>query len=278
MKATYDHFSFAASKAMTWRYSTSFSWAVSLLDKKIRADIYNIYGFVRLADEIVDSFHGFDKERLLNQFEATYDKARTDGISINPIINSFILTTNKYDIPDHLVKTFLQSMRSDLFKNTYQSQDEFNEYVYGSADVVGLMCLKIFVNGDQKLYENLKPAAMRLGSGFQKVNFLRDLKQDVTDLNRSYFPNVDFDQLDSQSVRHIVEDIEADFNHALKNGILKLPKNARLGVYIAYNYYTALLKKIKWSPVTRLKESRIRISNFHKFILSIQGYIKYKLS
>ena len=196
MKELFDEVSSNCSKLVTKKYSTSFSLAVKMLSPKIRTAIYNIYGFVRFADEIVDSFHQYDKEKLINKFEADYYDALEDGISLNPILNAFQQTVFQYHISDNLVQSFLKSMKADLYKTAYKTKEEYDSYIYGSADVVGLMCLKVFVNGDSEKYEELKKPAMRLGSAFQKVNFLRDLKDDIEGLHRSYFPNVDFKTLE----------------------------------------------------------------------------------
>ena len=214
MKKLFDQVSENCSKIVTESYSTSFTLATKMLDRSIRQDIYNIYGFVRFADEIVDSFHDFNKEELLNLFELDLKKSINDKISLNPILNSFQKTLNKYDIDYELVNSFLKSMKSDLNKKQYLSSEEFDEYVYGSADVVGLMCLKVFVKGNQKQYDNLKPYAMSLGSAFQKVNFLRDLKADHDGLNRSYFPNLNIDKFDEKSKTIILNEINKDFSHA----------------------------------------------------------------
>lgn len=278
MKQLFDEVSYACSKLVTQKYSTSFSLATKMLSPKIRADIYNIYGFVRFADEIVDSFHDFDKEYLLQKFEESYYEAVKGGISLNPILNSFAHTVNKYNISDDLVQAFLKSMKADLHKTVYQTQEEYNEYIYGSADVVGLMCLKVFVNGNQEKYEELKDAAMRLGSAFQKVNFLRDLKDDFEVLNRSYFPNVNLKELDAVSKEVIIKEIEADFEYAFQNGILKLPTEAKFGVFMAYRYYKKLLKKLKNTPSSKIINARIRISNPMKINLLARSYVKYKLN
>jgi phytoene/squalene synthetase len=248
-----------------------------MLSTSIRTDIYNIYGFVRFADEIVDSFHEYDKAQLLVNFEKDYYLSKELGISLNPILNSFQQTVSKYKIPDDMVQAFLKSMKADLFKTEYQTKAEYDEYIYGSADVVGLMCLKVFVNGNNEMYEELKDAAMRLGSAFQKVNFLRDLKDDFELLNRSYFPNVDLGQLNSVSKQLIIDEIEADFEYAYKNGILKLPVEAKFGVYMAYRYYTRLLVKLKAVPSEKIMDTRIRISNPMKINLLARSYVKYKL-
>jgi phytoene/squalene synthetase len=277
MKELFDQVSYDCSKLVTKRYSTSFSLAVKMLSTSIRADIYNIYGFVRFADEIVDTFHDYDKVQLISNFEKDYYLSKELGISLNPILNSFQKTVSKYKIPDDMVQAFLKSMKADLFKTEYQTKAEYDEYIYGSADVVGLMCLKVFVNGNDEMYEELKDAAMRLGSAFQKVNFLRDLKDDFELLNRSYFPNVDLGQLNAVSKQLIIDEIEADFEFAYKNGILKLPVEAKFGVYMAYRYYTRLLVKLKAVPSEKIMDTRIRISNPMKINLLARSYVKYKL-
>ncbi|WP_271406239.1 phytoene/squalene synthase family protein [Tenacibaculum soleae] len=277
-KQLFDEVSYASSKLVTKSYSTSFSLATRMLAPSIRGAIYNIYGFVRFADEIVDSFHEFDKETLLLAFENDYYSAKKSGISLNPIVNSFIHTVNKYNIPNSMVEAFLKSMKVDLYKTEYQTEDEYRDYIYGSADVVGLMCLKVFVNGNQQKYDELKDAAQRLGSAFQKVNFLRDLKDDFEELNRSYFPNVNFGDFNQQSKEEIIKDIEADFEYAFKNGILKLPVEAKFGVYMAYRYYNRLLKKLKAVHHTEIMETRVRISNSMKLNLLARSYVKYKLN
>ncbi|RBW56428.1 phytoene/squalene synthase family protein [Tenacibaculum sp. E3R01] len=278
MKQLFDQVSYNCSKLVTKKYSTSFSLATRMLAPEIRAAVYNIYGFVRFADEIVDTFHEYDKEALMYQFEKNYYLGKHQGISLNPILNSFIQTVNKYHIEDELIQAFLKSMKADLFKTEYTTQEEYNEYIYGSADVVGLMCLRVFVKGDNKKYEELKKAAMRLGSAFQKVNFLRDLKDDIELLNRSYFPNIDLKQLDKDSKEQIIKEIEDDFEYAYKNGVLKLPVEAKFGVYIAYRYYRKLLKKLKSVPSSQIMDTRIRISNSLKISLLMRGYARYKLN
>ena len=277
MKQLFDEVSYSCSKLVTQKYSTSFSLATKMLAPKIRGAIYNIYGFVRFADEIVDSFHDYNKEDLLARFENEYYAAKKEGISLNPILNSFVYTVNTYGISDDMVQAFLKSMKADLFKTEYKTQEEYDAYIYGSADVVGLMCLKVFVNGNDQKYDELKAAAMRLGSAFQKVNFLRDLKDDFELLNRSYFPNVDLKKLDEASKDAIIKDIEADFDYALTNGILKLPVDAKFGVYMAYRYYKKLLNKLKATPSSKIMDTRIRISNPMKINLLARSYVKYKL-
>jgi len=278
MKELFDQVSFDTSKLVTKKYSTSFSLAVKMLSPTIRSAIYNIYGFVRFADEIVDTFHDYKKEELLDDFEKEYYKALENGISLNPILNSFQATVKRYNITDDLVKSFLKSMRADLSKTAYETQEEYNEYIYGSADVVGLMCLKVFVDGDDEKYNELKNAAMRLGSAFQKVNFLRDLKDDFELLNRSYFPNVDLTSLDTESKYLIIKEIEDDFDFAFNHGILKLPVEAKFGVYMAYRYYRRLLKKLNSVPSSEIIETRVRISDPMKINLLARSYVKYKLN
>lgn len=278
MKDLFDDVSDGCSKLVTQKYSTSFSLAVNMLSPKIRADIYNIYGFVRFADEIVDTFHDYNKADLMAHFEKDYYAAKSQGISLNPILNSFQKTVSRYDIPDEMVQAFLKSMKADLHKTEYTTKEEYDEYIYGSADVVGLMCLKVFVNGDDKMYEDLKDAAMRLGSAFQKVNFLRDLKDNYEVLNRSYFPNIDLGKLDAASKDLIIDEIEADFEYAFSNGILNLPTEAKFGVYMAYRYYRRLLKKLHKIPSEKIMDSRIRISDPMKINLLARSYVKYKLN
>ncbi len=277
MKQLFDDVSINCSKLVTKSYSTSFSMAVQMLAPSIRNPIYCIYGFVRFADEIVDSFHDYDKNELIEKFERDYYLAYEDGISLNPILNSFQAVVRKYNITDDLVQAFLKSMKLDLHKSEY-TDEEYKEYIYGSADVVGLMCLKVFVNGDEEKYNELKQAAMRLGSAFQKVNFLRDLKDDYELLSRSYFPNVDLTSLDSESKAQIINDIENDFEYAMKNGIMRLPVEAKFGVYTAFRYYRRLLKKLNKVPSSKIIETRVRISNPMKINLLARSYVKYKLN
>jgi phytoene/squalene synthetase len=277
MKAIFDEVSKQCSKAVTKSYSTSFSLATKMLASTIRQDIYNIYGFVRLADEIVDSFHDYDKETLLNDFEFDLERALRDKISLNPILNAFQETYHKYGIEKHLVNSFMESMRMDLHKNKYLTQEEYKAYIYGSAEVVGLMCLQVFVIGNKEKYENLKDAAMSLGSAFQKVNFLRDLKADHENLSRTYFPNTDLNCLDEASKQLIIDDIEHDFSKSLK-GIRELPIEAKFGVFMAYRYYHQLLKKLKKTPALEIKSARIRVPNYKKIELLTRSYVKYKLN
>ena len=277
MKSLFDTVSYDCSKLVTKSYSTSFSLATKMLSKSIRNDIYNIYGFVRFADEIVDSFHDYNKEELFNYFVIDFERSLNDKISLNPIINSFQRTYHKYNIDKHLVDSFLKSMRMDLHKKEYLTREEYQEYIYGSADVVGLMCLKIFVNGDNEKYEELKQMAMSLGSAFQKVNFLRDLKADHDNLSRTYFPNTDLGNLDEVSKQHIIDDIEKDFEEGLK-GIKKLPIEAKFGVFMAYRYYKQLLNKLKKTPALEIKNTRIRVPNYRKFYILTRSYVKYQLN
>ncbi|CAM4419571.1 phytoene/squalene synthase family protein [Zobellia roscoffensis] len=277
MKALFDKVSYQCSKIVTESYSTSFTLATKMLSPSIRADIYNIYGFVRFADEIVDTFDQYNKEKLFNQFEASLKDALEQRISLNPILNSFQHTYHSYEIPYELVAAFMKSMRMDLYKTIYKTDEEYKEYIYGSADVVGLMCLKVFVKGDIEKYNHLKKTAMALGSAFQKVNFLRDLKSDFEDLNRSYFPNTDLAMLDEASKTRIVNEIKADFQLAY-SGILQLPNEAKFGVYTAYKYYYQLLKKLQRTPSLEIRKVRIRVPNYEKFGVLAKSYVNYKLN
>ena len=277
MKALFDQTSEKVTQLVTKKYSTSFSLAVKLLAPKIRQHIYNIYGFVRLADEIVDSFQGYEQSVLLQQFEEDYYKSVRDGISLNPVLNAFQYTVKSYNIDAELVESFLGSMKRDLVQTQYENYDDYKEYIYGSADVVGLMCLKVFVSGDQQRYQDLKPYAERLGSAFQKVNFLRDIKADSEQLNRSYFPHITGTQLDYQTKQEIIADIDRDFEIALK-GIKKLPIEAKFGVYTAYVYYKKLLHKLKQTPYHKIMNTRIRVSNPVKIGLLAQSFATIKLN
>jgi phytoene synthase len=277
MKELFDTVSFACSVKVTKAYSTSFSSAVKMLAPSIRQDIYNIYGFVRFADEIVDSFHNYNKEVLFEKFEIELKEAIENKISLNPILNSFQHTVNKHNIKIELIDAFMKSMKLDLVKQEYKTTEEYHEYIYGSADVVGLMCLMVFVNGDEKKYEELKASAMKLGSAFQKVNFLRDLKADFEGLNRTYFPNTDLNKLTEASKKEIIEDIEADFKMAYE-GILRLPIEAKFGVYTAYRYYKRLLTRLKTTPSTEIKNARIRVPDYQKVELLARCYVKYRLN
>jgi phytoene/squalene synthetase len=276
MKQLFDDVSFKCSKLVTKSYSTSFSLAVKMLAPSIREDIYNIYGFVRFADEIVDSFHGYQKEQLIQDFETDYYKALESDISLNPILNAFQITVKKNNISDDLVQAFLKSMKMDLVKSEYNTKAEYDDYIYGSANVVGLMCLKVFVKGNQEKYDALKDEAMRLGSAFQKVNFLRDLKDDNLVLNRNYFPGVDLRSFDDEAKKAIIAEIDEDFK-AAREGIKKLPLEAKFGVFTAYVYYKKLLNKLERTPSHKIGTSRIRVSNYSKAGLLAQSFVTYKL-
>ena len=277
MKSIFDKVSNDCSKLVIKRYSTSFYFSSSLLSKTIRQDIFNIYGFVRLADEIVDTFHEYPKKELLDDFEKELWRSVDNKISLNPILNSFQYTVNKYSIPKGLINSFLDSMKMDLEKTEYKSVEEYKKYIYGSADVVGLMCLKIFVKGSEESFTELSPFAISLGSAFQKVNFLRDLKDDSNVLNRVYFPNVDMNNFNDKAKKEIILEIEKDFANAVK-GIAKLPKNSKFAVYIAYRYYSKLLKKLKRTSSENIVKKRIRIHNIQKFAVIARSYVKYQLN
>lgn len=258
------------SKLVTKSYSTSFYWSSLFFSKEIQQGIFNIYGFVRFADEIVDTFHDFDKENLLNKYEEEYRNGLQTGISLNPIIYSFIYTCKQYNIDSKHVDAFLKSMRYDLTKKEYSNREEINEYIYGSAEVIGLMCLKIFCHGDQAYYDQLEPNAIRLGAAFQKVNFLRDLKNDTIELDRTYFPEIATQIFNNEIKMRIIEDIENDFKIA-QEGIKKLPKGSKLAVTIAFIYYKALLDKIKKSDAETILTTRIRIPNYYKIGLILKA-------
>jgi len=273
----YNEISFKTSALITKKYSTSFSIAVSFLPNEMRQAIYSIYGFVRFADEIVDSFHSVNQKLVLDTFERDYYEAINNGISLNPILHSFMLTIKKYKIPSQLVESFLKSMKSDLDKQTYNNADELNEYIYGSADVVGLMCLMVFINGNEKHFHELEKPAMKLGSAFQKVNFLRDLKSDIEHLDRKYFPLFEIKSFNEDVKFKLIADIENDFKEA-KKGILLLPGKSKLAVYIAYLYYKKLLQNLKLTPVDLIINKRIRVSNPVKLLLLGRAYIQYQFN
>jgi len=277
MKSLFDSCSYRCSKLVTKAYSTSFSLGIYLLDKSIRNPVYAIYGFVRFADEIVDTFHEFDKATLLKEFRQETYKAIENKISLNPILNSFQETVNRYEIDHDLIETFLKSMEMDLSKRDYSEQG-IKEYILGSAEVVGLMCLKIFTHHEKGLYEKLKAPAMALGSAFQKVNFLRDLQADYEALGRTYFPNVDLNNLTYETKKRIENEILEEFNYAFRDGIKKLPITSRLGVYTAYIYYVQLLKKIMKTSPNEVLKTRIRVANGEKIGLLINCYIKHNLN
>ncbi len=277
MKELFDRISERSSMMVTKSYSTSFSLGIMLLDRTMHTPIYAIYGFVRFADEIVDTFHDYDKKYLLDDFKRqTYD-AIERGISLNPILNSFQQTVNEYNIDHELIETFLNSMEMDIDPAESYSQKLYEKYILGSAEVVGLMCLKVFCSGDQEMYDKLKFEAMKLGSAFQKINFLRDLKADYYHLGRVYFPGVDMGEFDDTIKAQIEKDIEKDF-HTGYEGILKLPKKARFGVYVAYVYYYALFQRIKATPADVILEKRIRISNRNKYGLLVSSYLKHSFN
>ncbi|MFZ9657299.1 MAG: phytoene/squalene synthase family protein [Crocinitomicaceae bacterium] len=276
MKALFDQISQEMSELTTKRYSTSFSLGISFLDKEIQKPIYAIYGFVRFADEIVDTFHGYDKEKLLADFKVQTYEAIAAGISLNPILNSFQWAVNRYQISAELIDTFLDSMEMDLQKQTYD-QGKYETYILGSAEVVGLMCLKVFVEGDQEQYEQLKPYAMKLGAAFQKINFLRDLKADYQELGRTYFPGINLAQFNNAIKKEIEADIALDFQMGYE-GILLLPRKARFGVYMAYKYYFKLFKKIKSTPAEMVLNERIRIPNYRKMRILLTSYVRHNLN
>lgn len=274
MKKLFDELSYDISKYTTQKYSTSFSLGILALKPSIRPAIYAVYGYVRLADEIVDSFHGYDKEKLLKRLKAETYEALEDRISLNPILHSFQETVRKYDIDIKLINQFLHSMEMDLHKIDYNS-DLYKEYIYGSAEVVGLMCLQIFTEGDKQQYDKLKPFAMKLGSAFQKVNFLRDLKDDYQLLGRTYFPSLNMSVFDNIVKTQIEKEIEAEFKEALQ-GIKKLPGSSIFGVYLAYRYYLSLFEKIKRTSSQNILQQRIRIANSQKLLVAFKSYIRYK--
>ncbi len=275
MKILFDEVSLKCSRITTHSYSTSFSLGIRLLKKTLRKHIYTIYAFVRFADEIVDTFHNYDKEKLLNKFERDTYEAIALKISLNPILNSFQHTVNAYGLERSSIGYFLRSMRMDLNKKTH-SRESFNDYVLGSAEIVGLMCLRVFCEGNDTQYETLKPYAMRLGAAFQKVNFLRDIHADHVQLGRSYFPDIAIENFDEQIKAQIESEIYEDFQNALQ-GIKMLPPGCKLGVYLAYIYYLALFKKIIHTPHHRILRERTRIPNIKKCILLIVSYLKFRL-
>lgn len=276
MKELFDTLSFELSEATTKKYSTSFSLGIRFLAKDLHAPIYGIYGFVRFADEIVDSFHGYDKAALLEDFKLQTYKAIHAGISLNPILNAFQKVVNDYKIPHDLIETFLRSMEMDLEERNYD-QLTYEEYILGSAEVVGLMCLKVFVRGDETTYNRLKFNAMKLGSAFQKINFLRDMYADYKELGRVYFPSVNLNEFNETTKADIEADIEEDFRLGYE-GIKQLPKEARFGVYMAYKYYTKLFSKIRSTPPTTILSRRIRIPNNKKYRLFLSSYIRHNLN
>ena len=264
------------SKVITEHYSTSFTLGIKTLDKRFHLPIYAIYGFVRFADEIVDTFEGHDKKSLLSRFKSDTYVAIEEGISLNPVLHSFQLIVNKYKIDHELIESFLHSMEMDLYYADY-NQEGYEAYIYGSAEVVGLMCLRVFCEGNLSEYDRLKADAKRLGSAFQKVNFLRDIKSDFQERGRTYFPDVDFTNFTLEDKKTIENDIQADFDAALR-GILELPKGAKGGVYLAYKYYLRLFDKIKNCPASRIQNERIRVPDYQKMTLLASTYFQMRLN
>ncbi|MDF2475267.1 MAG: phytoene synthase [Sphingobacterium sp.] len=274
MKKLFDELAYEVSKKTTEKYSTSFSLGILALKPSIRDSIYAIYGYVRLADEIVDSFHGYDRQRLLGRLYLETSYALEEHISLNPILQSFQETVHKYNIDIDLIRQFLHSMKMDLNEVDYNSE-RYKEYIYGSAEVVGLMCLQVFTEGDKQHYEELKPYAMKLGSAFQKINFLRDLKDDYHVLGRTYFPNLDMAVFDNALKTQIEDEIHNEFKEALL-GIKKLPASAKFGVYLAYKYYLSLFAKIRKKSSKEILENRIRVPNMEKAYVALKSYLRYK--
>jgi len=274
-KELFDQVSIRCSKITTHAYSTSFSLGIRCLEKKLRNPIYSIYGFVRFADEIVDTFHQYDKRELFDRFKQDTYRAIDNKIDLNPILNSFQFTVNRFNIEKELIGQFLASMEMDLFRKEYGTR-EFETYILGSAEVVGLMCLRVFCNGDETQYQRLKPFAMKLGSAFQKINFLRDLNIDIG-MGRTYFPGLDLNRFDETTKRNIEESIATDFKAGFE-GIQRLPRSARFGVYVAYLYYLALFRKIRNTPSENVLKSRIRIRNRHKLSILCYCFVKHQLN
>jgi 15-cis-phytoene synthase len=276
MKELYDKVSIRSSKLVTKSYSTSFSMGIRFLAPRFRNPVYAIYGFVRLADEIVDTFHGFPKRQMLLELKEETNKAIERGISTNPILHSFQDVVRAYHVDQSSIDTFLKSMEMDLFNHDYD-QKGYEEYILGSAEVVGLMCLRVFTEGNNQLYNDLKPYAMKLGSAFQKINFLRDFKADKDGLGRMYFPQLQTQEFNEETKAQIEEDIMADFRMGYE-GIKRLPKDARFGVYVAYIYYSRLLAKIREIPASRIMEERIRISDKQKYALFFGSYLRHSFN
>lgn len=272
MKLLYDNLSLKVSKMTTHTYSTSFSMGIYFLDRSLRNAIYSIYGYVRIADEIVDSFEGYDQHCLLAKFKEDTYEAIESRISVNPILNSFQQVVHQYNIDRELIETFLQSMEMDLGKICYTSE-KYQQYIYGSAEVVGLMCLHVFTDNNEMMYGQLKPYAMKLGAAFQKVNFLRDMKDDYHILGRIYFPGIDMSQFNCQVKEQIEREISNDFVLALE-GIKRLPASSRKGVYLAYIYYQSLFKKIKKLSAQRILTERVRINNSKKLRLMVNSWVQ----
>lgn len=276
MMALFNQTALECSKLITENYSTSFTLGIKTLDRKFHLPIYAIYGFVRFADEIVDTFHDFDKKTLLDRFRHDTYQAIEEGISLNPVLQSFQMVVQQYSIERELIDAFLKSMEMDLYLQDYDPKG-YSEYIYGSAEVVGLMCLRVFCEGDCTDYDRLREPARKLGAAFQKVNFLRDIKSDYQERGRTYFPGVDFNDF-SRSAKEVIEnDIQQDFDEAYI-GIMNLPRGARMGVYLAYTYYQTLFNKIKALPVTQIQTERVRVPDAKKIALLAQTYLKYRLN
>ncbi len=275
-KNIFDKVCLDTSRLTARAYSTSFSLGIRCLEKNLRNPIYAIYGFVRFADEIVDTFHDFDKQSLLGEFKENTWKAIDDKISLNPILQSFQLTVNKFLIERELIEQFLKSMEMDLAEKKY-NQEGFEKYILGSAEVVGLMCLRVFCNGNESEYQRLKPSAMKLGSAFQKINFLRDLHADFKEMGRAYFPGIEVEKFDDLNKKKIEDSIAADFQAGFE-GIKQLPKGARLGVYVAYLYYKALFTKIKKLPSEEVLRSRVRVRNRYKIAILGYSFLKHQFN
>ncbi|MBU6219286.1 MAG: phytoene/squalene synthase family protein [Bacteroidetes bacterium] len=276
MLSLYNQTCLECSSLITRRYSTSFSMGIRVFDKKYRAPIYAIYGFVRFADEIVDTFHDFPKKELLDKFRKDTYEAIESGISLNPVLHSFQQVVNSYHIERELIDAFLDSMEMDLNMNAYED-NLYQKYIYGSAEVVGLMCLRVFVNGDDLLYKHLYASARSLGSAFQKINFLRDIKSDFDERGRVYFPGVDFRSFSMNDKLQIESDIKKDFDHAL-TGITQLPQGVRFGVYLAYKYYIKLFQKIKSASPSKVKEERIRVNDSRKVALIFSSAFRLRFN
>lgn len=276
MMDLYNTTTFECSKLITEHYSTSFTLGIKTLDKRFHFPVYGIYGFVRYADEIVDTFHGYEKKTLLADFTTDTYRAIKAGISLNPVLHSFQIVVNQYKIEQELIEAFLYSMEMDLYNSDY-SQSGYEKYIYGSAEVVGLMCLRVFCEGDEALYQHLKEDARKLGSAFQKVNFLRDIKADFQEKGRTYFPEVNFDNFTIEDKRKIEDDIQADFDAGYR-GIVQLPKGAKAGVYLAYKYYLRLFDKIKGVSAAKIQNERIRVPDFQKITLLAQTYFQSRLN
>jgi 15-cis-phytoene synthase len=271
----YNETCFECSKLITTKYSTSFSQGIKAFDKRFRYPIYAIYGLVRYADEIVDTFEGYDQHQLIDDFKSQAFRAISQKVSLNPILQSFQLVVNQYHIDEKLIQSFFKSMEMDLECKVYNN-DDYKTYIYGSAEVIGLMCLRVFCENDEELYWKLLPAARSLGSGLQKINFLRDIKSDYQERGRVYFPGVDFANFTDEVKKKIENDIEKDLNNGLA-GIKQLPKEVRLGVYLAYTYYQQLLKKISKTPVSVILQKRVRITDTRKRVLYIKAVLRHKL-